>query len=64
MRSFQEDWKQQQIDAIADALHELMQGDNGVDDAFTAIDAAIDSWLTYFKTENEKWETLKKNLRR
>ena len=41
----QDQWKQQQIDAIADALQELLTSpDNPVEGAMDAIDAAIDSW--------------------
>jgi hypothetical protein len=58
-------WKQQQIDAIADALHELLSSpDDGVGTAVEAIDAAIDTWLDYFNTEREKWFQLKTRLRR
>lgn len=64
----QSSWKQQQIDAIADALHELLcddvQGNDGAaENALEAIDAAIDSWLSYFEKEKNKWETLKMRLR-
>ena len=58
-------WKQQQIDAIADALQELLTSPHDpVEGAMDAIDAAIDSWLDYFDTEKEKWFRLKTRLRR
>ena len=61
----QDQWKQQQIDAIADALQELLTSPhNPVEGAMDAIDAAIDSWLDYFDTEKEKWFRLKTMLRR
>jgi len=54
-----------QVDAIADALQELISSpDNGVGTALEAIDAAIDSWLDYFDTEKEKWFQLKTRLHR
>jgi hypothetical protein len=58
-------WKQQQIDVIADALHELLSSpDEGVETALEAIDAAIDTWLDYFDSEREKWFQLKARLHR
>jgi hypothetical protein len=40
-----------QVDAIAEALQELVSGpDDSVEKALGAIDAAIDSWLDYFET--------------
>lgn len=56
--SFRDEWKQKQADAIADALHELMQGDNGKADAKEAIYAAIMSWYDYHNTEATKWGSL------
>jgi hypothetical protein len=54
-----------QVEAIADALQELLTTPNdGVETALKAIDAAIDSWLDYFDTEKEKWYQLKTRLRR
>ena len=54
-----------QVDAIAEALQELVSGpDDSVEKALGAIDAAIDSWLDYFDTEREKWFQLKTKLRR
>ncbi len=54
-----------QVEAIADALQELLTTPNdGVETALKAIDAAIDSWLDYFDTEKEKWHQLKTRLRR
>lgn len=54
-----------QVDAIAEALQELVCGsDDSVEKALGAIDAAIDSWLDYFDTEREKWFQLKTRLRR
>jgi hypothetical protein len=54
-----------QVDAIAEALQELVSGpDDSVENALEAIDAAIDSWLDYFETEREKWFQLKTKLRR
>ena len=64
---FDDFWKQQQADAIADALHELLAGppiEEGVEDAIKAIDYAIDTWLDYFDSEKEKWYQLKTRLRR
>jgi hypothetical protein len=53
------------VDAIADALQELLTSPNdGVEGALEAIDAAIDSWLDYFELEREKWYQLKTRLRR
>lgn len=58
-------WKQQQVDAIADVLQELLSSpEDGVETALQAIDAAIDTWLDYFDTEKEKWFQLKKRLHR
>lgn len=58
-------WKQQQVDAIADALQELLTSPgDGVEGALEAIDAAIDLWLDYLGTEKEKWFQLKTKLRR
>jgi hypothetical protein len=54
-----------QVDAIAEALQELVSGpDDSVENALGAIDAAIDSWLDYFEVEREKWFQLKTKLRR
>jgi hypothetical protein len=54
-----------QVDAIAEALQELVSDpDDSVEKALGAIDAAIDSWLDYFDTEREKWFQLKTKLRR
>jgi hypothetical protein len=54
-----------QVDAIAEALQELVSGpDDSVEKALRAIDAAIDLWLDYFDTEREKWFQLKTKLRR
>lgn len=62
---FSDPWKQQQVDAIADALHELLAApDSSPEDAIKAIDYAIDSWLDYFDTEKEKWYQAKTMLRR
>lgn len=61
---FTEQWKQQQAEVIADALHELLAApDAKPEDAALAIDYAIDSWLDYFDTEREKWEKLKAMVR-
>jgi hypothetical protein len=60
----QDQWKQQQVDAIADALHELLSSpENGVEDVVDAVESAIDSWLNYYKVEREKWLQLKAALR-
>lgn len=56
--AFRDKWKQDQTDIIADALHELMQGDNGKADAKEAIYAAIMSWYDYHNTEATKWGSL------
>lgn len=62
---FKDPWKEQQVNAIADALHDLLSSpDDGVETALEAIDAAIDTWLDYFDTEKEKWFQLKTKLRR
>jgi len=54
-----------QVDAIAEALQELVSSpDDGAEKALEAIDAAIDSWLDYFETEKEKWFQLKTRLHR
>ena len=54
-----------QVDAISEALQELVSGpDDGVEKALGAIDAAIDSWLDYFEAEREKWFQLKTRLGR
>ena len=62
MPSFDQEWKQQQVDAIADALQELLQGDNGEEEAYQAVLAAIDSWLSYFSKEEDKWFRLRQRL--
>jgi hypothetical protein len=60
----QDQWKQQQVDAIADALHELLPSlENGVEDVVDAVESAIDSWLNYYEVEREKWLQLKAALR-
>jgi hypothetical protein len=60
----QDQWKQQQVDAIADALHELLSSpENGVEDVVDAVESAIDSWLNYYEVEREKWLQLKAALR-
>ncbi len=51
-------WQQEQVDAIADALHELMQGDNGKANAKEAIYSAIMSWYDYHNNEAMKWASL------
>ena len=56
--SFRDEWKQKQADSIADALHELMQGDNGKANAKEAIYAAIMSWYDYHNAEAMKWSSL------
>jgi len=54
-----------QVDAIAEALQELVSSpDDGAEKALEAIDAAIDLWLDYFETEKEKWFQLKTRLHR
>jgi len=54
-----------QVDAIAEALQELVSSpDDGAEKALEAIDAAIDLWLDYFETEKEKWSQLKTRLHR
>jgi hypothetical protein len=43
-----------QVDAIAEALQELVSGpDDSVEKALGAIDAAIDSWLDYFERKGK-----------
>jgi hypothetical protein len=65
MDSAPRSWKEQQIDAIAEALQELLTSpEDGVETALEAIDAAIDSWLDYFDAEREKWFQLKTKLNR
>jgi hypothetical protein len=60
----QDQWKQQQVDAIADDLHELLSSpENGVEDVVDAVESAIDSWLNYYEVEREKWLQLKAALR-
>jgi hypothetical protein len=62
---FVDSWKNQQAEAIADALHELVAApDASPEDAAKAIDYAIDTWLDYFDAEREKWQQLKTILRR
>jgi hypothetical protein len=61
---FSEPWKQQQADAIAEALQELLAApDASPVDAAKAIDYAIATWLDYFETEREKWRKLKQMVR-
>jgi hypothetical protein len=62
---FVDSWKNQQAEAIADALHELLTApDASPEDAVKAIDYAIDTWLNYFDKERAKWQQLKTLLRR
>ncbi len=56
--SFRDEWQQEQTIAIADALHELMQGDNGKENAKEAIYSAIMSWYDYHNAEAMKWSSL------
>lgn len=60
-------WYEQQRDAVADALHEIMTGANSPEEAVAAAEElladALDSWLVYFEKEAEKWESLKMRLR-
>ena len=60
-----DDHHKAQVDAIADALQELLTSPHDpVEGALEAIDAAIDSWLDHFEAEREKWFQLKTRLHR
>ena len=60
-----DDHHKAQVDAIADALQELLTSPHDpVEGALEAINAAIDLWLDYFEAEREKWFQLKTRLHR
>jgi hypothetical protein len=56
--SFRDEWQQKQVDTIANALQDLMQGDNGKENAKEAIYSAIMSWYDYHNAEAMKWSSL------
>ena len=65
MEAFQDKWKQDQADHIADALQELLSGldsSEAVEDAFSAVNYAFDTWIEYHEKEKEKWTQLKQLL--
>ena len=57
------EFEQQQIDSIADALHELM-ATNGPASAKQGLVKAVNSWYDYHYHEMEKWSILKRLLER
>jgi hypothetical protein len=62
MTIFEDKWKQEQADYIAEALQELLTNPDpkeAVEDALKALDYAFDSWMEYYEAEKGKWETLK-----
>lgn len=46
------------MDTIANALQDLMQGENGKENAKEAIYTAIMSWYDYHNAEAMKWSSL------
>lgn len=55
----EEDVRQQQVDAIADVLQELMCNENSPAKAREALADAVNSWYDYHCKELEKWKSLK-----
>lgn len=51
-------FKQQQ-GVISETLCELMCNEDDCDQAYGAIVAAIDEWLSYHEKEAQKWRTLR-----
>lgn len=50
---------QNQQEAIAEALNELMAENDGHEKAKQAIDGAIEEWIVYYETEAKKWRDLR-----
>jgi len=62
MTIFEDKWKQEQADYIAEALQELLTNADpkeAVEDALKALNYAFDTWMEYHEQEKDKWETLK-----
>jgi len=62
MTIFEDKWKQEQADRIAEALQELLANPDqkeAVEDALKALNYAFDTWMEYHEQEKDKWETLK-----
>jgi len=58
MDSFKDQWYQQQVDLISDALQELLSDDDP-SVAIKGISDAIASWEDYHEKELAKWKRLR-----
>jgi len=58
MDSFKDQWSQQQVDLISDALQELLSDDDP-SVAIKGISDAIASWEDYHEKELAKWKRLR-----
>jgi hypothetical protein len=58
MDSFKDQWHQQQVDHISDALQELLSDDDP-SVAIKGISDAIASWEDYHEKELAKWKRLR-----
>jgi len=58
MDSFKDQWHQQQVDLISDALQELLSDDDP-SVAIQGISDAIASWEDYHEKELAKWKRLR-----
>lgn len=52
--------RQQQVDAIAEALQEMMAGADSPMAAQQVLVDAVNSWYDYYCKELEKWTALKR----
>jgi hypothetical protein len=51
-------------EGISEELESLMSDDNiGVDGALKALASGIDSWITYYEQQANKWRELKQKLK-
>jgi len=49
---------------ISEELESLISDDNiGVDGALKALTSSIDSWITYYEQQADKWRELKQKLK-
>lgn len=60
----EEDVRQQQVEAIADVLQELMANEDSALKAKQSLVDAVNCWYDYHYKEMEKWSSLKRLLER
>lgn len=59
-----EDFRKQQVDALADVLQELMANEDSALKAKQGLVDAVNCWYDYHYKEMEKWSSLKRLLER